>query len=937
MASHDPLDGTNLDLWPFDLIDQDFDISSPGHVEETRSGHVQPPANDGFEEGWWFSPQTDSHDTVPQQQVAVNGDGKLFNDFAFLSSPTAGISTPTTPGVLPHPFEHSMSSLPSSTTDDHLMSHSNTSTPPKIGARFTKDSLRILRSWLVAHGSDPYPSDAEKTRLQERTGLTKTQLTNWLANARRRSKIAASRNTSPQESGQPKPIAIPPRPPTPAVRDGSSFLNPLERWVESPPENEPASVSAIARAVASNSSLFEDSTNPDSLSRFSYLQDTPSAGSIDTSLSSGGSFSSANSYGSQKSLQPFESFGRTRSRRKKKRCLRRAGGAGAAPKTPLRTVGKMFQCTFCTETFGRKYDWQRHENSVHLPLERWVCAPNGPRAPNLNNSSSESCVFCGLANPDDEHVEGHHYSACQDRSLEQRTFNRKDHLRQHLRLFHDVGFEEWAMQGWRVTTPDIRSRCGFCGRSMSTWEERADHISNHFKLGKTMADWEGDWGFEPCIAEIVEHAIPPYIIETERHSPFPFQGSRAPCETPRSAFELIKLELAYFMQRHFDKHGRMPTIENMQLDACRIILAAETRVQREEGQPAASWLRDLIVSNSEMLQRARLSPVRSPHESRLFSMRINGKVDLFQECDLEAQLREFVQARGSDADITDRELRDEACQIVVRMDRVSLTPSDFIATWIVRLIHSSADWLSGFRHRMNIPQAHGAVTPEEPSITATIYDYTQSEQALELIAQSRMTMGVGGGGSSRSVNPEHLLRLSPLGEDRPQTEADFWLSAFNSFEAPMKHAPLRTTATLQQQQQQQHSAPNSLGAGSSEVLPGNDDQSSLLDARAVMMKTNGFFLNDPNFHRWIGEELGRWAVATMSPHNPARHVPTDEEIQHYARWIAYNDGDPLNQTLADNTYWLARFKREVGILEKDQDSEMGISQGLWPINWASAT
>ncbi|KAJ4244945.1 hypothetical protein NW757_010329 [Fusarium falciforme] len=104
----------------------------------------------------------------------------------------------------------------------------------------------------------------------------------------------------------------------------------------------------------------------------------------------------------------------------------------------------------------------------------------------------------------------------------------------------------------------------------------------------------------------------------------------------------------------------------------------------------------------------------------------------------------------------------------------------------------------------------------------------------------------------------------------------------------------------------------------------SSDQQSLLDARSIMMKTNGFFLGGPNFYRWIAEELHRWAIATMSPHNPAQHVPTDEEIQHYARWIAYNDGDPLNQTVADNPYWLAHFKRKAGIaVDESGDKEPG--------------
>jgi hypothetical protein len=141
-------------------------------------------------------------------------------------------------------------------------------------------------------------------------------------------------------------------------------------------------------------------------------------------------------------------------------------------------------------------------------LERWVCTPDGPRAVNPD-SGVLSCVFCGLENPDDAHVEGHNHSACQERTLEERTFYRKDHLNQHLRLVHNVKFMDWAMKHWKVATPEIRSRCGFCGIVMDTWTIRVDHLAEHFKTGYSMADWKGDWGFDVPVLDMVENSIPP--------------------------------------------------------------------------------------------------------------------------------------------------------------------------------------------------------------------------------------------------------------------------------------------------------------------------------------------------------------------------------------------------------------------------------------------
>lgn len=376
----------------------------------------------------------------------------------------------------------------------------------KIGARFSRESVKILKNWVSTHSRHPYPTEEEKETLQRMTGLSKTQITNWLANARRRGKIHVTRATSPHIGrGYAQAIDIPPRPGTPSMFES---MNPLQRWANSPPENEPASVTAIARAVSASYSQTSSASGRTSpyVSNFSddgsgrSLCNQSSASSFGTSHSSGGSFGSSFSHNSRGSSVP--SFVRTRGRRRRRR---------APPKRAdenLHQPLKTFQCTFCTETFRTKHDWQRHEKSLHLSLERWVCCPDGPRDMNAE-SGAMSCVFCAQTNPDDAHVESHNFSGCMERTQEERTFYRKDHLRQHLKLVHNVKFVQGAMDKWRVNTPQIRSRCGFCGIVMDSWSIRVDHLAEHFKTGTTMADWKGDWGFEAPVLEMVENSIPP--------------------------------------------------------------------------------------------------------------------------------------------------------------------------------------------------------------------------------------------------------------------------------------------------------------------------------------------------------------------------------------------------------------------------------------------
>lgn len=287
----------------------------------------------------------------------------------------------------------------------------------------------------------------------------------------------------------------------------SQDLNPLQRWQNSPPETEPASVSAIVLAI-SNSAL--DLNNLDAfhsanghLSRSSCsASSADSAGTLE-SLNSSASAQSQTSHVSYDSLHHYRG---NKVFKRRRRRVSRYKAKGFGPRNLSQTC-HTFQCTFCTETFKTKHNWQRHEKSLHLSLEQWECSPKGPTI--MNEGRQLVCVYCGLPNPDESHCLGHNVAACKERSLEERIFYRKDHLRQHLRLVRDSGYVRWPMDSWKFEVDEIKSRCGFCGITMTTWDDCIDHLAAHFKAGRTMADWQGDWGFENHVINMVENSIPP--------------------------------------------------------------------------------------------------------------------------------------------------------------------------------------------------------------------------------------------------------------------------------------------------------------------------------------------------------------------------------------------------------------------------------------------
>lgn len=277
--------------------------------------------------------------------------------------------------------------------------------------------------------------------------------------------------------------------------------HPMQRWRESPPETEAASLSAIAQALGSplSTRLSTDSLN-------SQLVSSRPASIVSHGSGTSYSSSSAGSAGSA-SL-------RNASRHRVTKRTR------PVPPKWKATDKRAFPCTFCCDSFKSKYDWSRHEKALHLNLQGWRCAPFGGTVVSPETGRIH-CTYCGLLDPTPAHLQIHAHGTCQSQT---QIYARKDHLVQHLRRFHHAE-DLSAIDSWRIETPAISSRCGFCDTRLETWEERVEHLAAHFRKGSTMKDWKGEHGFEPEIAAHVTDAIPPYVITHESESYTPFSAT----------------------------------------------------------------------------------------------------------------------------------------------------------------------------------------------------------------------------------------------------------------------------------------------------------------------------------------------------------------------------------------------------------------------------
>lgn len=440
----------------------------------------------------------------------------------------------------------------------------------KSSPRFSRAAVKILKEWLNAHNDNPYPTEDEKADLGRLTGLRYGQINTWLANARRRGKLGRGKpkGTSSPSIRPSSPVGIPSSSAVEIVNWEN--MNPLERWKHSPPTNEPAPMNAIKDALSKISLPSLSSGSPPTLGYTGFGSSRDSSHSISqrrapsmTSLEqvASESTSSVAWSGSHESFGSFSSFG-SGLHGKRDRRRRRKATQPLLRKQSDDKHNRVFQCTFCTDTFKSKYDWSRHEKSLHLSLDKFICCPQGGAVPDPN-TGGKVCAYCLQAEPNPDHLETHGHQTCIEKGPEARTFYRKDHLRQHLRLMHNCELLP-HMDTWKFELKFINSRCGFCARRFNVWQERVDHIAAHFKDGKKMIEWKGCRGLDPEVAANVLNAMPPYLIGIEQVSPEPFSAtSPKRCMTvanhlqnggePATCWEILTVRLGCFAKQQSEK------------------------------------------------------------------------------------------------------------------------------------------------------------------------------------------------------------------------------------------------------------------------------------------------------------------------------------------------------------------------------------------------
>jgi hypothetical protein len=387
------------------------------------------------------------------------------------------------------------------------------------------------------------------------------------------------------------------------------------------------------------------------------------------------------------------------------------------------------------------------------------------------------------------------------------------------------------------------------------------------------------------------------LIHDERNSPLPYVANQASPATPNNAYELIKMELQFWRMDWVQEKGSAPSDDEMQHEACRIIFGAEA-LPRNSNLVVPSWVRDLVLSKHDITTAAMFRPVRTHTENRMSELRVNGKDNIFESCELETGLQDFVKARqllGLTA--MDHELQVEACRIIGRMEEKSNTPCEEVANWLLRLIYNSTDWLLDFRRRASLPRSEDIVddnlrSKDPKTIDSTIHNYSRLERELAEYMQLQRSLGTDP--PDADLQREARAIIYDSDDDWNQTAADDaeWLGHFRE-----RHPPAGTNTSPVSNISP--AAPGSDPSLSSDPKPAAELWTPSPAAAAASdtahqagmprIRTGAFFLTDANCYRRLSKSLSRFVAATMSSNNPNSHVPTDLELQHQARWIIYDE------------------------------------------------
>ncbi|KAF9220489.1 hypothetical protein BS17DRAFT_769289 [Gyrodon lividus] len=178
--------------------------------------------------------------SFPNQEFVLPPSNSSYNSTSSPLSP----AQPSPPSAAPPP------SSPSSRSPQTVPSSTLVDRPTKKRGKLPKETTDYLKAWLHRHSDHPYPSEEEKKQLCHATGLSMSQVSNWMINARRRILAPAHRAASGPTTSAPYP------PPATRITPTTTMLDPVSRRASMPADSlqlyHPMSLQSIPPSTPSH-------------------------------------------------------------------------------------------------------------------------------------------------------------------------------------------------------------------------------------------------------------------------------------------------------------------------------------------------------------------------------------------------------------------------------------------------------------------------------------------------------------------------------------------------------------------------------------------------------------------------------------------------------------------------------------------------------------
>jgi hypothetical protein len=172
-----------------------WNVSTTINRPSSTPGHLSPPAakyDDSMRHASFSTPMSQAQMFAGSARISgqhdrrslsgIKGDWSFPNNDFVVPSSNTGYSTsmpPAPPSIaVASSPSRSPQAVPSSTLVDRPQQRKRGKLP--------KETTDFLKAWLHRHSDHPYPSEEEKKQLCHATGLSMSQVSNWMINVRPR-------------------------------------------------------------------------------------------------------------------------------------------------------------------------------------------------------------------------------------------------------------------------------------------------------------------------------------------------------------------------------------------------------------------------------------------------------------------------------------------------------------------------------------------------------------------------------------------------------------------------------------------------------------------------------------------------------------------------------------------------------------------------------